>query len=155
MDDQSINIFAPNIICNCIDGSKSAGLQGRLYHGHSKQPFYYKDVDQMLLFMDDFFDLINFPMASTQIRDFTKSSRGIGKKEGAKRMQGLNIKNHKGNKATFVVQVQYRQNSTWQGKVVWAEQNKTLYFRSVLELIRILDSAVDEGEAENSVSGTA
>lgn len=152
MNNQNISIFAPNIVCNCIDSRQSASLQGRIYHSHSKEPFYYKDVDQMLLFMDDFFECINFPMASTQSRSFKKTKGDTTGKGGVKRMQDSNIANHKGNTATFVVQVQYRQNSTWQGKVVWADQNKTLYFRSALELIRLIDSAVDEGGAENRTS---
>lgn len=46
-------------------------------------------------------------------------------------------------KATFVVQVQYRQNSTWQGQVVWSEKNQSKPFRSSLELIRLMDSAME------------
>lgn len=149
MSNQNISIFAPNMICNCIDSRQSASLQGRLYHSHSKEPFYYRDVDQMLLFMDDFFECINFPMASTQSRSFTKTKGEPARKEGVRRMQDPNISDHRGNTATFVVQVQYRQNSTWQGKVVWADQNKTLFFRSALELIRLIDSAIDEGGVEN------
>ena len=49
----------------------------------------------------------------------------------------------KGEKATFVVHVMYRQNATWQGSVTWAEKNQTANFRSALELIRLMDSAVE------------
>jgi len=152
MDRQNISIFAPNIICNCIDNRSPAGLEGRIYYSNSKTPFYYKDVSQMLLFMDDFFECINFPMASTQSRSFTKNRRSETTKGGIKKMQDPNIADHKGNTATFVVQVQYRQNSTWQGKVVWADQNKTLYFRSALELIRLMDSAIDESAQDSRTS---
>ena len=53
-------------------------------------------------------------------------------------------KNVKGNKATFIVQVQYRQNATWQGQVTWSERNVTKHFRSALELIKLIDSATEE-----------
>lgn len=49
-----------------------------------------------------------------------------------------------GEKATFVVQIQYRQNATWQGRVVWAEKNEAKQFRSALELIKLIDSALEE-----------
>ncbi|MCI8837566.1 MAG: hypothetical protein HFG74_05825 [Hungatella sp.] len=51
-----------------------------------------------------------------------------------------------GKKATFVVNVTYRQNATWQGKVLWAETGKSCYFRSALELLKLIDNALEEGE---------
>ena len=50
----------------------------------------------------------------------------------------------KGKMATFVVHVMYRQHSTWQGSVTWAETGEKANFRSALELIKLMDSAVDE-----------
>ncbi|HCT64250.1 MAG TPA: hypothetical protein DIC60_03105 [Lachnospiraceae bacterium] len=55
----------------------------------------------------------------------------------------------KGSKATFVVHVQYRQNSTWQGSVVWVDKNKTKNFRSALELLKLIDGALSESEITN------
>ena len=57
------------------------------------------------------------------------------------------LTNRRGEKGTFVVHVQYRQNATWQGTVVWADKNKSQQFRSALELMKLIDSALDEGEA--------
>lgn len=45
---------------------------------------------------------------------------------------------------TVVVKILEEQNSTWQGTVTWVETGRTLPFRSVLELIRLMDSAVEE-----------
>ena len=47
---------------------------------------------------------------------------------------------HQGEKATFVVRIQYRQNASWQGQVTWAEKNQTVPFRSALELLKLIDS---------------
>lgn len=52
------------------------------------------------------------------------------------------------NMGTFVVHVQYYENATWQGEVVWAEKNKTEKFRSALELLKLIDSAL-EGYKDN------
>ena len=54
-----------------------------------------------------------------------------------------------GEKGTFVVHVQYLESSTWQGEIVWAEKNESLKFRSALELLKIMDSALattEQGE---------
>ena len=56
-------------------------------------------------------------------------------------------------KGTFVVNVQFRQNATWQGNILWMEENRKQNFRSVLEMIRLMDEALlesDEDEKPNS-----
>ncbi len=50
------------------------------------------------------------------------------------------------NKSTFVVKINNKQNGTWQGRVIWAEENRTEYFRSLLELINLMDEALARGE---------
>ena len=49
-------------------------------------------------------------------------------------------------KGTFVVKIEYCQNQTWQGKVVWAEENRTERFRSMLELVKLMDEAMAAGQ---------
>ena len=51
---------------------------------------------------------------------------------------------------TFVVNIMEQENATWQGRVTWLDQKETRCFRSMLELIRLLDTAVG-GQEENIV----
>ncbi len=51
-------------------------------------------------------------------------------------------------KSTFVVKVEYCQRGTWQGKVIWAEENQTVRFRSALELLRLINEVVGSEQAE-------
>ena len=44
---------------------------------------------------------------------------------------------------TFIVKVDRCQNDTWQGRVVWADENRTEHFRSALELIKMMDKALN------------
>ncbi|SFG18641.1 hypothetical protein [Oribacterium sp. WCC10] len=55
------------------------------------------------------------------------------------------------NSETFIVNVKCRENSTWQGKVTWAQKSKTKYFRSTLELIKMLNGALDNAEASDEL----
>ena len=43
---------------------------------------------------------------------------------------------------SFLVQIRYRQNSSWQGNVQWIETGKTQNFKSCMELIRLIDTAL-------------
>lgn len=51
-------------------------------------------------------------------------------------------------KGTFIVKVEYCQNETWQGQVVWADENRTERFRSMLELVKLMDGAMAKQKAE-------
>lgn len=55
-----------------------------------------------------------------------------------------------GEQATFVVKILFQQNSTWQGSITWVEKQKTERFRSTLEMIKLMDSAVAQVRNEGS-----
>lgn len=56
--------------------------------------------------------------------------------------------NKKDDKGTFIVRVEQRQNSSWQGRVTWVEENKTVPFRSALELIKLMDGALEKASGQ-------
>ncbi len=60
---------------------------------------------------------------------------------------GRNQKNRK----TFIVKVMSTDNATWQGNVTWIEKNKGQNFRSALELMKMLDAAIDDNNGEDFV----
>lgn len=53
----------------------------------------------------------------------------------------------KGHLATFSLQIMFRQNTSWQGSLVWTNKRKEEHFRSVLELLLLIDSALDHIDA--------
>ena len=57
-----------------------------------------------------------------------------------------------GDLGSFIIRVQHRQNSSWQGWIKWMEQDKKLYFRTIWEMIKLIDSAVETTEARDEVS---
>ena len=65
-------------------------------------------------------------------------------------MDEQDSKNLVGHKASFIVRVTSRQNATWQGSISWTERGVTKHFRSALELIKLIDSALDEEEGKSS-----
>lgn len=58
-------------------------------------------------------------------------------------MAGKNIR-------TFIIQVKGTDNGTWQGTVDWVEEKKKVAFRSVLELIRLMDSSISIQEEQKT-----
>lgn len=58
------------------------------------------------------------------------------------------LKTARGEKATFVVQVQFRQNASWQGTISWTEEKKTRRFRSALEMLKLMDEALSQSDEQ-------
>lgn len=47
-----------------------------------------------------------------------------------------------GKKQTFIVEIQDTQYDSWQGSIEWVQSRKKQAFRSTMELLRLIDSAV-------------
>ena len=58
-------------------------------------------------------------------------------------MSDENLLSKHGDIGTFIVRVQHRQNSSWQGRITWMEEDKTINFRSVWEMVHLMESAID------------
>jgi hypothetical protein len=154
MSDSKQMLFAKNLICVCIDDNENADYQGLIYHQYADEPISFKGVANMILEMENLFDEWDFPQRGLAERKFDK------KKENHKRpvpeteddklkieiisdTHGVrNVQNKKGKLATFVIQVVFRQDASWQGHVIYQEDNEKLDFNSALELIKIIDRAV-------------
>ena len=68
-----INISMPNLINICVDEKTHGEFSGRLYHCYEKEaePFY--NVVELLRKIEDLFDRICFPQASTKTRCFREA----------------------------------------------------------------------------------
>ena len=53
---------------------------------------------------------------------------------------------------TFIIKVMDQQNATWQGSVTWVDEQREQYFRSTLELLKLIDGALKKrnDDEENS-----
>ena len=47
---------------------------------------------------------------------------------------------------TFVLKIRYQQNHSIQGSIQWIEQEKIVSFRSMMELMLLLNDAMDQQE---------
>lgn len=47
---------------------------------------------------------------------------------------------------SFLIVVKDNQQETWQGTIEWVEQNRKQSFRSALEMIKLIDSALQKEE---------
>lgn len=144
----------------CIDKYENGDWSGKIYTRLNKEPVEFANVGEMLKCLETFWNRIGFPKESTISRRFTEQQRITdetfvkvshledGKKDKIKvELSETDMDKKNGKQDTFIVRIKYRQNATWQGNVTWAEENKTVPFRSALELLKLLDST-QSGQAD-------
>jgi len=156
-------------------------IKGRLHNRYLEAPYEFTSFFMMIEKMEEIYDEKKFPGAFLSPRTFGVAkggakdiAKGIAQdvaKGGAKDIaqdgaQKIEVENKEamqedekevvskgaaGSKCTFEIMVRYRQNATWQGQIHWLEKNQHQNFRSVLEMLKLMDEALTEGE-ENAAS---
>ena len=121
----------------CVDSFEQGVLSGRLYNPYLSEGKAFRSLMEFLRTMEELLDGMNFPQPFTSIRSFQKpqQEKRSGPPEGEPQ---------EGKLGTFAVRVIFRQNSSWQGSVCWLERNVEESFRSALELLLLMDSALRE-----------
>ena len=92
--------------------------------------------------MDGFFDRMQCPQAYQKYRVWKVGESGERrtKEEVTRFMAEETFRPGKGGKATFTIQVQFRQNATWQGSVYHMKNNEREDFNSELDLLKIIEN---------------
>jgi len=119
----------------CIDSYENSELCGRFYNPYLSGGHSFQSVTQFLLGMEQALDAMDFPRAFNTVRTFAPAP---DHEAGS-----LDADYAPGKQATFTVRVLFRQNASWQGSVTWMEGRQEQSFRSVLELILLIDSALN------------
>lgn len=91
----------------------------------------------LIIAMEKIMDSTNTPQRGEEPRNFAISAEKKASAKAEKRLARTGAV-----LGTFQIYVLFRQNATWQGRLIWVEENMEASFRSVLELLRLLDSAL-------------
>ncbi len=151
MERNGCYIGTPAGVVLCVDGQRDGRTSGRFYHAYSVEGTTVSSMEGLIFSMERFFDRLGSPFPDTNQRTLLKKQENTIRKEGMIRVMRDDelLKKH-GDIGTFIIRVQHRQHSSWQGMVTWVEENRTVPFRSALELIKMIDEAVSEGDEEDA-----
>lgn len=99
-------------------------LEGCLQHPRLEKSEKLKSVSQLVLLLDSLLDLegtMNNPLSLVpRERSWAES------------------------KAVFRIQILFREHYTWQGRLIWENENQEIIFHSAIELIQLLDEILGE-----------
>ena len=145
----------------CVDRIREDNISGRLYCGKIPQGADFSGLGEVMLTIDGIMDEIDFPQSTVDKRSFGEKEESdqmispVASKEAQLAMRKFNTKTQQGKLATFVMQVQFRQNASWQGTMEWVENNETFPFNSELELIRMIDKICSKQNPDRSEERTS
>ncbi|MBP3387215.1 MAG: hypothetical protein J6L23_01645 [Clostridia bacterium] len=120
----------------CIDGYENNIPRGRIYNNYLGTGVEFVGVMELLKTIETLVETMNCPQAFSERRMFTAQTTPISSSMLYDDING-------GEMATFSVRLLFRQNASWQGSVLWHEGNTEESFRSVLELLLLIDSAMN------------
>lgn len=123
----------------CVDSYQNGVLNGRFYNPYLEGGQSFQSLMQFLLGMEQVLDTMDFPKSFTATRTFADPPVQL--------VEAAQGEYHTGDLATFTVRILFRQNASWQGSITWLEGRQEQSFRSVLELILLLDNALQQADA--------
>ena len=122
----------------CIDSYQDGIFRGRFYGPDGAEQLFLS-LSRFLVMMEQ----RDVPQSDTSRRSFSSMippPAAILYRTGIPR----------GRKATFSLQILFRRHTSWQGKILWQDRRREQSFRSVLELILLMDSALRETEEQEA-----
>ena len=122
----------------CVDTYCRGAVSGRLYNPYLPDGAEFASLLDFFRQMEDLLDAMQFPQSFTAARRFSQPPPRPERTPGTAAQEG--------GAATFLVRVLFRQNASWQGSVAWLEGRREESFRSALELVLLMDSALRNGE---------
>ena len=131
---------------------------GMVQHIRSRQVCSFKDVLDLTLRIQEKLAETGFPQPATEKRCWTsmETVRTAGTANTGPRREGMQEKKTKKAAAkggpTFFVRINFQQNASWQGSVQWMEGQSTRFFRSHLELMMLMQEAVDKSGGAEKMS---
>lgn len=131
-----------------IDGAANGVYIGRIMEDCGRGAVSFHDLGVAAMCLESACEADKSPSLSVKKRHFldvgpeNDSMRGHRAVRRRSFMKDMQESGPRGDLGTFLVCVQHRDNGSWQGRVTWLEQGRTVNFRSVWEMVQLIDEAI-------------
>lgn len=117
-----------------VDSYENNVLCGRLCNPYFPEEKSVHSTIHFLTEMDQVLDAMELPQSFAVVRSFAEPPDFAAAPPAPDALPG--------SRATFALRILFRQNASWQGSIAWLEGKREQSFRSVLELLFLMDSAL-------------
>lgn len=127
------NIYRSSIVS--VDSYDNKILTGRLCNPSFEGTAEFSSFIEFILLTEKMLNDMQFPQPFSEVRSFSTEPKVTLPTNSCTSFQN-------GRLATLELKILFRQNTSWQGSLMWVEGNREESFRSVLELAMLIDSAM-------------
>ncbi len=117
-------------------------MQGTIINPFFEKEMVFENVMQLITMVERISDSLFFPQKTMELRQFA-DNEAVQKTDSFDFVTTSDFSNLLP-VATFELEIIFRQNASWQGNIVYAEKGLSSSFRSVLELLSLMDSVLSE-----------
>ena len=134
----------------CINRCEGNRISGKFRHLYIDRGIPFDSLWALIRSADQLMDRLKIPQAMTKQRSFRETGSRDAEifSSPPALLDRPWLENCRGRHATLFLFVRYRQNSSWQGEVIWLEKQRTVSFRSVLELLYLIGEAAGDREED-------
>jgi hypothetical protein len=131
-----------------VHSRSGANVQGRVEHVTSREIEQFDSFLELTSLVTGKLEELDLVRPSTEIRAFHKL-HALGGREGRVNILRDHYVKEKtaeeqvGSCSNFLIRILLRQNATWQGEVHWLDTDKVVRFRSLLEMVMLMQEAMD------------
>lgn len=118
-----------------IDSYENSILTGRIFNPYLGTDVPFRSTMEFIKKTENLLQELQFPQPFFESREFHHV-------QGKELSPPSASATRKGRLATFSLRIMFRQNSSWQGALSWVEEKRDQSFRSVLELLMLIDNAI-------------
>ena len=122
-----------------------ASMQGMVTHLISQQSREFRSLLELIRLISDRLDEMGMPVSGVKLRTWPDLHLTLVKKGENKMDEKPAARDtSKVGDSAFLVRVMFRQNATWMGEIHWLNGEKKLYFRSMMEMLMLMQEALDK-----------
>ncbi len=125
-----------------ITSYEKKNCAGALINPHFGRDIAFENTTQMLFLIEQMLCDLDYPQRITEKRSFHEQETSaplIDRQELAAAPAG-----EENTLASFRLRIMFRQSASWQGEVNWIEGERTVQFRSALELLQLIDEVLEQ-----------
>lgn len=129
----------------CIDSYEEKSMTGRLWYPSFGSEQKFENLMQLIEDIDNSLRDLGFPNEYSKTRSFDRQDGVSTSKAGSRG----DFSPEDGKIATFRIKIIFLQNATWQGIITWVDKDQEENFRSMREMIYLMDSALKSSSNGN------
>lgn len=127
--------------------SEDGHFSGTIRQSIQEYEITFSDIDDAIFKIDSIIDKSGCVQLPSELRSFREDTKETDKNIDINYRDTEKLKNEENQQLNcFIIDVKYRQNSSWQGCLTWrnhSEEPKKQNFRSVLELMKLIHSSFE------------